>query len=134
MRYWILKSDPDTYSIDDLIRDKETDWDGVRNYQARNNIKQMEPGDLAFIYHSQSERTIVAIAEITSTPFIDKTAKEDTWYAVRIQFKEKLSQPISLQQIKTNDKLKDIALVRQSRLSVIPISEENYNDIMEMNS
>lgn len=132
MNYWILKTDSDTYSINDLKRDKETDWDGVRNYQARNNIRNMEPGDMALIYHSVTERQIMGIAEITSTPFVDKTAVDDNWSAVKIKFVNKLKKPIPLDTVKTDKKLSEIGLVKQSRLSVIPITEEQYEYILSL--
>lgn len=132
MKYWILKSDPDTYSIDDLRSDKETDWDGVRNYQARNNIRQMNPGDFAFIYHSLNEKEIIGSAEVISEAFIDQADNSDTWSAVRIRFIEKYDKPLSLKAIKASEKLNQIGLVKQSRLSVIPITYENYCDIIEL--
>lgn len=129
MQYWILKSDPMSYSIYDLMNDRETDWDGVRNYQARNNIRKMQPGDFAFIYHSLEEKSIIGAAEVISEPFIDQTDNSDTWSAVRIRFIEKYEKPLTLSEMKAHPTLCEIGLVKQSRLSVIPISQKDYETI-----
>lgn len=129
MQYWILKSDPMSYSIYDLMNDRETDWDGVRNYQARNNIRKMQPGDFAFIYHSLEEKSIIGAAEVISEPFIDQTDNSDTWSAVRLRFIEKYEKPLTLAEMKAHPTLCEIGLVKQSRLSVIPISQKDYETI-----
>lgn len=129
MQYWILKSDPISYSIYDLMNDRETDWDGVRNYQARNNIRKMQPGDFAFIYHSLEEKSIIGAAEVISEPFIDQTDNSDTWSAVRLRFIEKYEKPLTLAEMKAHPTLCEIGLVKQSRLSVIPISQKDYETI-----
>lgn len=129
MQYWILKSDPISYSIYDLMNDRETDWDGVRNYQARNNIRKMQPGDFAFIYHSLEEKSIIGAAEVISEPFLDQTDNSDTWSAVRLRFIEKYEKPLTLAEMKAHPTLCEIGLVKQSRLSVIPISQKDYETI-----
>lgn len=131
--YWIVKTDPETYSWDDLVRDKFTVWDGVRNYQARNNLAQMELGDKLLFYHSQKDKAIVGIAEVTREAFPDPTILDDPrWLAVEIKPVEKFSKPVTLQQIKNEPALKNLGLIKQSRLSVIPINEEEFEYIVKM--
>lgn len=130
MNYWILKTDADTYSFDDLIADGETIWDGVRNYQARNNLRAMIPGDIALIYHSVTDKCIVGTSEIISSPMPDPTDETNQWTAVRIKPLDKLSKYISLDEIKSDPKLAELGLVRQSRLSVIPISSTEFEIII----
>ncbi len=132
MAYWLIKSDPETYSIDDFQKEGKTDWDGVRNYQARNNLAKMVVGDRALFYHSNIGKSIMGIAEITKESFADLTSNDPRWLAVEVKFISKFAKPVSLETIKNTPKLKEIALIRQSRLSVMPLTEEEYNEILEL--
>ncbi len=131
MAYWIAKSDPETYSIFDLQRDGKTIWDGVRNFQARNNLAKMAVGDTVLIYHSNIDKAIVGIAEVLKEAFLDPTAEDVRWLAVELRFISMLENPVSLETIKNDTTLNNIALVRQQRLSVMPITEDDFNRIIE---
>ena len=136
MQYWLLKSEPDVWSIDQQKKSgsKGADWDGVRNYQAANNLKKMKKGDLCFFYHSNIGKEIVGIVEVIKTAFIDPTDKEKRFVAVKVKYKSKLKSPVSLENIKKNKDLKDIALIKQSRLSVMPIDTKCWKIILKMGS
>ena len=136
MQYWLLKSEPNVWSINHQIRagEKGADWDGVRNYQAANNLKKMKKGDLCFFYHSNIGKEIVGIVEVIKTAFIDPTDKEKRFVAVKVKYKSKLKTPVSLENIKKNKDLKDIALIKQSRLSVMPIDTKCWKIILKMSS
>ena len=136
MQYWLLKSEPNVWSINQQIRAgvKGADWDGVRNYQAANNLKKMKKGDLCFFYHSNIGKEIVGIVEVIKTAFIDPTDKEKRFVAVKVKYKSKLKTPVSLENIKKNKDLKDIALIKQSRLSVMPIDTKCWKIILKMTS
>ena len=136
MNYWLLKSEPNVWSIDQQIKagNKGADWDGVRNYQAANNLKKMEKGDLCFFYHSNIGKEIVGIVEVIKTAFIDPTDKEKRFEAVKVKYKSKIKTPVSLENIKKNKDLKDIALIKQSRLSVMPIDTKCWKIILKMGS
>ena len=136
MRYWLLKSEPNVWSIDQQLKvgAKGADWDGVRNYQAANNLKKMRRGDLCFFYHSNIGKEIVGIVEVIKTAFIDPTDKEKRFVAVKVKYKSKLKTPVSLENIKKNKDLKDIALIKQSRLSVMPIDTKCWKIILKMSS
>jgi len=136
MSYWLLKSEPDVWSIDQQIKAGRngTNWDGVRNYQAANNLKKMKKGDLCFFYHSNIGKEIVGIVEVIKTAFIDPTDKEKRFVAVKVKYKSKLKTPVSLENIKKNKDLKDIALIKQSRLSVMPIDTKCWKIILKMGS
>ena len=136
MQYWLLKSEPDVWSINQQKKSgsKGADWDGVRNYQAANNLKKMEKGDLCFFYHSNIGKEIVGIVEVIKTAFIDPTDKEKRFVAVKVKYKSKLKTPVSLENIKKNKDLKDIALIKQSRLSVMPIDTKCWKIILKMGS
>ena len=136
MQYWLLKSEPDVWSLDQQIKagNRGTDWDGVRNYQAANNLKKMKRGDLCFFYHSNIGKEIVGIVEVIKTAFIDPTDKEKRFVAVKVKYKSKLKTPVSLENIKKNKDLKDIALIKQSRLSVMPIDTKCWKIILKMGS
>ena len=136
MQYWLLKSEPNVWSINHQIRAgvKGADWDGVRNYQAANNLKKMKKGDLCFFYHSNIGKEIVGIVEVIKTAFIDPTDKEKRFVAVKVKYKSKLKTPVSLENIKKNKDLKDIALIKQSRLSVMPIDTKCWKIILKMSS
>ena len=136
MNYWLIKSEPNVWSIDQQIKagTKGADWDGVRNYQAANNLKKMKKGDLCFFYHSNIGKEIVGIVEVINTAFIDPTDKEKRFVAVKVKYKSKLKTPVSLENIKKNKDLKDIALIKQSRLSVMPIDTKCWKIILKMSS
>ena len=136
MQYWLLKSEPNVWSIDQQLKvgAKGADWDGVRNYQAANNLKKMKKGDLCFFYHSNIGKEIVGIVEVIKTAFIDPTDREKRFVAVKVKYKSKLKTPVSLENIKKNKDLKDIALIKQSRLSVMPIDTKCWKIILKMSS
>ena len=136
MQYWLLKSEPNVWSINHQIRAgvKGADWDGVRNYQAANNLKKMKKGDLCFFYHSNIGKEIVGIVEVIKTAFIDTTDKKKRFVAVKVKYKSKLKTPVTLENIKENKDLKDIALIKQSRLSVMPIDTKCWKIILKMSN
>ena len=136
MKYWLVKSEPNVWSIDNQINagSKGAIWDGVRNYQAANNLRKMKKGDLCFFYHSNIGKEIVGIVEVISSAFIDPTDREKRFVAVKMKFKTKLKTAVSLENIKKNKDLKDIALIKQSRLSVIPIDTKCWKIILKMGS
>ena len=136
MNYWLIKSEPNVWSIEKQLKvgAKGADWDGVRNYQATNNLKKMKKGDLCFFYHSNIGKEIVGIVEVIKTAFIDPTDKEKRFVAVKVKYKSKLKTPVSLENIKKNKDLKDIALIKQSRLSVMPIDTKCWKIILKMGS
>ena len=130
--HWLVKQEPEDYSWDDLKRDGSTQWTGVRNFQARNNLRQMKVGDAVFFYHSGKEKCVVGIASVSKAAYPDPTAKEDGWIAVDIKPLKKLANPVSLADIKANAKLSDLLLVRQSRLSVMPVGQSEFEEIVRM--
>ena len=130
MNFWLVKSEPDTYSWDTFVSKSPDIWDGVRNYQARNNLMSMQKGDRVFFYHSNIGLEIVGIAEVAEEHFPDPTATEGKWVVVRLKPYKKLKQPVSLKTIKADPNLADIALLKQSRLSVVPIRPEEYTYIL----
>jgi predicted RNA-binding protein with PUA-like domain len=130
MNYWLVKSEPGTYSIDNLQADKKTTWDGVRNFQARNHLKSMKKGDLAFVYHSNEGKAVVGLAEISREFFADP--KDADWAAVEISFKKKFKNPVPLTVIKADKKLSDMVLVKNSRLSVQPVKREEFDRVLEL--
>ncbi|MEI9933292.1 MAG: EVE domain-containing protein [Ferruginibacter sp.] len=132
MAYWLAKSEPSTYSWDQLVKDKQTTWDGVRNYAARNNLKAMKKGDEVFFYHSNEGMEIVGIAKVAKEFFQDPTTKEEAWVAVELKPFKKLKNPVSLSTIKNDKRLANMALVRLGRLSVQPVTDEEYKIIMEL--
>ena len=134
MNYWLMKSEPNVWSIDQQKKAgiKGTKWDGVRNYQAANNLKQMKKGDLCFFYHSNIGKEIVGIVEVIKEAYLDKTDKSNRFVAVTVKYKKKLPKTISLESIKKNRKLSDLALVKQSRLSVMPIDTKSWIIINNM--
>ena len=136
MQYWLLKSEPNVWSIDQQFKAgiKGADWDGVRNYQAANNLKKMKKGDLCFFYHSNIGKEIVGIVEVIKTAFIDPTDKQKRFVAVKVKYKSKLKMAVSLENIKQKKELKDIALIRQSRLSVMPVDTKCWKIILKMGS
>ena len=134
MRYWLLKSEPDVWSVDQQIKagSKGANWDGVRNYQAANNLKSMRRGDLCFFYHSNIGKEIVGIVEVIKTAFIDPTDKNKKFVAVKVRFKNKLQAPVTLENIKKNKDLSHLALIKQSRLSVMPVDYKSWKIINNM--
>ena len=134
MNYWLLKSEPDVWSIDQQEKagEKGIVWDGVRNYQAANNLKKMKIGDLCFFYHSNIGKEIVGIVSIIKQAFPDPTDKTNKFVAVQVRFKKKLESPVSLESIKKTRKLKDLPLIKQSRLSVMPIDTKYWKIILNM--
>tara|TARA_B100001939_G_C16670712_1_gene500113 strand:- start:137 stop:553 length:417 start_codon:yes stop_codon:yes gene_type:complete len=133
-QYWLLKSEPDVWSLNQQKKAgiKGATWDGVRNYQAANNLKKMNLGDLCFFYHSNIGKEIVGIVEVIKTAFIDKTDKEKRFVAVQVRFVKKLKTPISLEKIKKNQKISHLPLIKQSRLSVMPIDYKSWKIICNM--
>ena len=130
MNYWLMKTEPSTFSWDDLVKDKKAVWDGVRNFQARNNLKVMKKGDLAFIYHSMDDKAVVGIAEITREHFPDP--KDNAWSAVEIKPYKKLKNAVNLAAIKGDKRLADMVLVRNSRLSVQPVKKAEFDIVIGM--
>src|SRR5688572_9973716 len=130
--HWLVKQEPEDYSWDDLVRDGSTQWTGVRNFQARNNLRQMKAGDAVFFYHSGKEKCVVGIAKVSKAAYPDPTSDDPSWIAVDIAPIKKLAKPISLADIKANSKLSDLLLVRQSRLSVMPVAKEEFETIVAM--
>jgi predicted RNA-binding protein with PUA-like domain len=132
MAYWLMKSEPFKYSWEQLLKDKKTFWDGVRNYAARNNLKAMKKGDLAFFYHSNEGVEIVGIAEIVKESYQDPTTTETAWVAVDVRPFQTLKRPVSLAQIKADKRLANMALVRLGRLSVQPVTEKEWKFVLEL--
>ena len=134
INYWLLKSEPDAWSWDNQVREGASMWEGVRNYQARNNLKEMEKNDLCFFYHSVKEKSIVGIVKVVKEYYPDPTDKTDRFVVIDVKATKKLKNPVSLDQIKENSKLQDIALVKQSRLSVMPLKKTEWDIIIKMSN
>lgn len=132
IRYWLLKSEPGTYSFADLVRDKSTAWDGVRNFQARNHLRMMQPGDTAFVYHSGEDKAVVGVATVVRSAYPDPTDKEAVWSAVDLKPERPLARPVCLAEFKKDPILKSAPLVRQSRLSVMPITPAEAKRILAL--
>ena len=134
MKYWLLKSEPDVWSLDQQIKSglKGSMWDGVRNYQARNNLRKMKKGDLCFFYHSNIGKEIVGIVSIMKEAYPDPTDKTKKFVAVQVRFEKKLEHPVSLESIKKTRELKDLPLIKQSRLSVMPVGTKHWKNILNM--
>jgi len=130
--YWLLKSEPSTWSWNDQVKHKITMWDGVRNYQARNNLMSMRVNDLCFFYHSVNEKKIVGIVSVTKEHYTDPTDKTKKFVAVDVKTKKSLKNPVTLKQIKKEKKLSHLALVKQSRLSVMPIDKISWDLICKL--
>ncbi len=131
-QYWLVKSEPETYSFATFVKDKKTDWTGVRNYAARLNLNAMKPGDQVLFYESMGPKAVVGLAEVTKTAFPDKTADEDGWVAVELKAGKALKAPVTLGQVKEVPALKNMALLRLSRLSVQPVTEAEYKTILKL--
>jgi predicted RNA-binding protein with PUA-like domain len=132
MNYWLVKSEPFKYSWDQFLKDKKTFWDGVRNYQARNNLKAMKKGDLVFFYHSNEGMEIVGIAKVIKEHYQDPTTDDANWVVVDLSPFKTLKHPVSLAQIKSDKKLQNIGLIKQSRLSVMPVKVEEFDYILAL--
>lgn len=132
MAYWLVKSEPFKYSWEQFVKDKQTHWDGVRNYAARNNLRAMKRGDEVLFYHSNEGLEIVGIAKVVKEAYQDPTTDEDAWVVVDLKPVKKLKQPVSLKQIKADDRLKNMDLLRLGRLSVGSVKEEEWTVVMEM--
>ena len=132
MNYWLVKSEPGEYSWDDLVNLGRDHWDGVRNYQARNNLKLMKEGDEIFFYHSVNEKQVVGIAKVVKEFYQDPTTDDDRWVVVDLVPVRKLDKPVTLAQIKADPRLENFALIRNSRLSVMPVDAAHYEIILDM--
>ena len=130
--YWLVKTEPNAYSWDDLVEDGWTYWDGIRNYEARNNLHKMAVGDLLLYYHSGKSRTVVGIAEVTREHYQDPTTDDQRWSAVDIKPVQALTRPVTLAEIKRDSRLSEMVLVRRSRLSVTPVRETEYGIVLAM--
>jgi predicted RNA-binding protein with PUA-like domain len=131
-QYWLVKSEPESYSWDDLVRDKKTAWTGVRNYGARNNLQAMRLGDQVLFYHSVEGKCVVGVAKVSKTWFPDPTADEEGWAAVELAPLKPLTRPVTLAEIKADTSLKEIALVRLGRLSVVPLKPAEFARIKKL--
>ena len=136
MQYWLMKSEPDVWSIDQQKKAglKGAPWDGVRNYQAAKNLKNMKKGDLCFFYHSNIGKEIIGIVEVIKEAYLDKTDKSGRFVAVTVQFKKKLLKPVTLEAVKKNKELSHLSLIKQSRLSVMPIDSKSWKILNKMSS
>ena len=132
MSYWLVKSEPFKYSWDQLVTDKQTVWDGVRNYAARNNLKAMKKGDQVFFYHSNEGVEIVGIAKVAKEAYQDPSTEEEAWVVVELKPFKKLKKPVTLAQVKADSRLSEMALVRLGRLSVQPVTEAEWRIVMEL--
>ena len=134
MKYWLLKSEPYAWSWDNQVKEGASMWDGVRNYQARNNLKEMKKNDLCFFYHSVTEKSVVGIVKVVKEHYPDPTDKTGRFVVVDVKAINKLKNPVSLNRIKESKKLKNIALIKQSRLSVMPIKKIEWEEIIKLSS
>jgi len=132
MQYWLLKSEPFKYSYDDLVRDKRTYWDGVRNYQARHNLRAMKKGDKALYYHSNEGKEVIGVVTIVKEAYPDPTAKEGDWSVVDVAPDKKLKRTVTLAEIKQTASLQEMALIKQSRLSVMPVTAKDFKEIIKI--
>jgi predicted RNA-binding protein with PUA-like domain len=132
MRYWLVKQEPETYPWTQLLKEKKTIWDGVRNYQARNFMREMSKGDLVFFYHSGKAKELVGLAKVAKSAYSDLTATEGDWAAFDLRAVKSLKQPVTLQQIKADPRLQELHLVRNSRLSVMPIGEKEFKHLLDL--
>lgn len=130
--YWLVKTEPNKYSWADMLKEKECYWDGVRNYQARNNMRAMKKGDHVFWYHSVKEKSVIGVVKVTREHYQDPTTDDDRWSVVDVAPILQLKEPVTLAMVKATPSLEDLALVRQSRLSVIPLDKESFDTILKM--
>jgi predicted RNA-binding protein with PUA-like domain len=134
MNHWLVKSEPFKYSWEKFNKDGRTFWDGVRNYQARNNLREMKEGDLVLFYHSNEGKNVVGIAKVVREFYQDPTTDDTNWVVVDLVPVQSLEKPVTLEQIKAEESLKDISLIRQGRLSVMPLKATEFDKILEMGS
>ena len=127
---WMVKQEPETYSWDDFVKDGETDWTGVRNYQARNNLRAMKAGDRVLFYHSGKDKAVVGIAEVTKAAYADPTADDQQWVAVDLKPVKRLKNPVPLAAIRYDKRLSELPLIRQSQLSVMPLTKDEFETIV----
>ncbi|MFN8166591.1 MAG: EVE domain-containing protein [Bacteroidia bacterium] len=127
--YWLVKSDPEEYSFENLLKDGKASWDGIRNYAARNHMKAMKKGDKVLVYHSGGISAVVGTATVTKAFYRDPTADDDTWVSVELKAGKALEKPVTLAEIKKDKRLKDMILLKISRLSVMPVTEEEFTII-----
>jgi predicted RNA-binding protein with PUA-like domain len=132
MQHWLVKSEPKKYSWEKFIQDGRTFWDGVRNFQARNNLKAMKEGDLALFYHSNEGKSVVGIAKVVKEAYQDPTTADKNWVAVDLVPVQTILNPVALDKIKIDERLQNIALVKQGRLSVMPLKKEEFDRILEL--
>lgn len=132
MNHWLIKSEPFKYSWQQMLTDKKTFWDGVRNYQARNNLKEMKKGDLCFFYHSNEGKEIVGIVKVVKEHYQDPTTEDTNWVVVDVAPFETLKKPVTLEQIKSDSRLSNIGLVKQGRLSVMKLTPHEFDIILEL--
>jgi predicted RNA-binding protein with PUA-like domain len=132
MNYWLVKQEPSTYSFDDFVKEKKTDWTGVRNYQARNFLRDMKKGDGVLFYHSGDEKAVVGHASVSKAAYPDPT--DEAWIAVELKAGKRLTKPVLLSDVKAEKKLSNILLVKNGRISVMPLTEVEYNQIVKMGS
>jgi predicted RNA-binding protein with PUA-like domain len=132
MQYWLVKQEPTDYGWNEFVKEGQTAWTGVRNFQARNNLRGMKKGDCVLFYHSGEEKSVVGLAKVHKEAYADPTADEGDWSAVDLTAERPLEKPVSLQQIKANRALKDMVLVKNSRLSVMPVTKEQFKTILEL--
>lgn len=131
-KFWMVKQEPETYSWDDFVNDGRTDWTGVRNYQARNNLREMKTGDRVLFYHSGKEKAVVGIAEVAKGAYADPTADDPQWLAVDLKPVKPLNAPVQLAAIRYDKRLSALPLIRQSQLSVMPLSKDEFDAIVGM--
>src|SRR5213592_65149 len=134
MSYFLVKQDPANYSFDDFVKEKKTDWTGVRNYQARNFLRDMKRGDDVLFYHSCDEKAVVGFASVSTAAFPDQTADDDAWIAVELKAGKKLKKPVTLAQVKADPKLANILLVKNGRISVMALTKPEYERIVKLGS
>jgi predicted RNA-binding protein with PUA-like domain len=132
MNYWLVKTDPETYSWDDFSKDKITSWDGIRNFAARLHLKAMKKSDRVLVYHSGGESAVMGTAVVTKMFYPDPTAEEGEWYSVELKKEKQLKRPVTLKEIRQEKKLKEMLLIKISRLSVMPVTEPEFTHILEM--
>jgi predicted RNA-binding protein with PUA-like domain len=132
--HWMVKQEPETYSWDDFVRDGGTDWSGVRNYQARNNLRSMKPGDKVLFYHSGKGKEVVGVAEVTKAAYADPTADDEQWVAVDLKPVKPLANSVQLAAIRYDKRLSQLPLIRQSQLSVMPLTKDEFDVIVSMGS
>lgn len=130
--FWMVKQEPDSYSWDDFVAEGKTDWTGVRNYQARNNLREMKKGDKVLFYHSNIGKEVVGVAKVTKAAFQDPTTDDDRWVAVELTPVKRLKKPVGLAEMKANLALANLGLIRQSQLSVIAVTKDEFEEILSM--